>query len=65
MQVIVDRFEGNFAVVELPDKTMINVDRRLLPGAKEGDVVEIKILQEKTKQRRDAIDKLAKDVWGQ
>lgn len=63
MEVIVDRFEGGFAVVELPDRTMIPVDKRLLPDAKEGDVVEIKINPEKTEERRNKIKKLAEDLW--
>jgi hypothetical protein len=35
MQCIIDRFEGEFAVVELPDRTMVNMPRILVPGAKE------------------------------
>lgn len=63
MEVIIDRIEGDFAVVELPDRTMISVDKRLLPNAKEGDVVEIKINPKKTEERRNKIDKLAEDLW--
>ena len=40
MKVIIDRFEGGFAVVELEDGRFVNVDRKLIPaGAKEGDVL--------------------------
>ena len=36
----VDRFEGNFAIIELPDKTMIDVEKtKLSPGIKEGDKI--------------------------
>ena len=43
MRVIIDRFEGNIAVVELEEQ-MLNVPRALFPGAKEGDAVEITVL---------------------
>lgn len=40
MQVIIDRFEGNMAVIEYPDRTMVNIPRsQLPPGAAEGDVL--------------------------
>ena len=37
MRIIIDRFEGNYAVVELPDKSTWNVPRELFPDAVEGD----------------------------
>ena len=43
MRIIIDRFEGDIAVVELGDK-MLNAPRELFPKAKEGDTVEIRIL---------------------
>jgi hypothetical protein len=40
MQVIVDRFEGDAAVCEKPDRSMINIPRSKLPAeVKEGDVL--------------------------
>jgi len=63
MDVIVDRFEGDFAIVELPDKTMVNMDKRLLPGAKEGDVVGIIISKKNTEQRKEKIKKIADRLW--
>jgi len=38
MQITIDRIEGDFAVVEIPDMTTIDVPLALFPGAKEGDV---------------------------
>jgi hypothetical protein len=36
----VDRFEGEFAIVEFSDKTMIDVEKiNLSPGIKEGDKI--------------------------
>ncbi len=44
MQIIIDRFEGEYAVVELEDKTFENLPRTLVPeGAHEGDALEIHI----------------------
>ena len=64
MKVIIDRFEGDFAVVELPDKKMINMLKTLLPSeAKEGDVISITVDKEETKSRRAHIEKLMNDVW--
>jgi len=40
MQLIIDRFEGQMAVCEKPDRTMINIALGKLPKeAKEGDVL--------------------------
>lgn len=32
MRIIIDRFEGNFAVVELENRTMVNMPLELLPA---------------------------------
>lgn len=37
MRIIIDRFEKNCVVVELPDKSTWNVPQALFPGAVEGD----------------------------
>jgi len=37
MIIVIDRFEGDFAVVELPDSGTLDVPRELFPGALEGD----------------------------
>ena len=41
MQVIIDRFEDGYAVLELPNKSALNVPRELFPGAEEGDIYQI------------------------
>lgn len=43
MKVIIDRFEGDFAVVETA-QGMLNVPKALFAGAHEGDIVEITVL---------------------
>lgn len=55
---IIDRFEGNFAIVETDDRQTFNLPRSLLPqGAKEGDVISISVVvdQNETKSRQERI----------
>ncbi len=41
---IIDRFEGEWAILECEDRTTFDLPRRLLPhDAKEGDVVNIAV----------------------
>ena len=65
MNVIIDRFEGDFAVVELPDLSMVNLPIALVPGAKEGDVVKIIICENETDERKKRIEGLAKRLWNE
>ncbi|EKX81427.1 hypothetical protein CFSAN001628_000345 [Clostridium botulinum CFSAN001628] len=56
MKGIIDRFEENFAIIELEDKKMINIDKNIIPKkAKEGDVINIEgdiiTLNEKERER--------------
>ncbi|MCC8014048.1 MAG: DUF3006 domain-containing protein [Eubacterium sp.] len=53
MKVIIDRFENDFAVVELEDLTTVNVPRAIIPAdAKEGSVLSIRCDEEETEKRR-------------
>lgn len=63
MKLIIDRFEGDFAVVETKDKLMVNLPISLIPGAKEGDVISIIIDEEETQKRKDNIQKLMDELW--
>jgi hypothetical protein len=63
MKVIIDRFEGDYAVVELPDRTMANLPKTVLPGGKEGDTVEIKVCPADTAGTKQQVKKLMKEVW--
>jgi hypothetical protein len=63
MQVIIDRFEGNFAVVELEKGKFINLPRLLVPGAREGDVVDISVNASETAKRRKNIEKLMDNLF--
>lgn len=64
MKVIIDRYEGDFAVVELEDRSFANLPKKLIPfGTKEGAVLSITIDKEATEERKAEISKLTKDLW--
>lgn len=66
MKLIIDRFEGDFAVVELPDGEMIDCPVVLLPdNAKEGSILNISVdetaTNDKLKNVTERMNKLFKD----
>lgn len=69
MKVIIDRFEGKYAVCQKEDMSMVNIDRRKLPSeAKEGDVLsvgidKISIDKEETDRLKKQAEELSKDIW--
>ncbi|NLD50732.1 MAG: DUF3006 domain-containing protein [Clostridiaceae bacterium] len=64
MRIIIDRFEGNFAVVELENKTMVNMPVELLPAeAKEGSILRIAIDPDVKEDKKKEIQKLMDSVW--
>ncbi|MBU3157095.1 DUF3006 domain-containing protein [Clostridium estertheticum] len=69
MNVIIDRFEGDYVVCEKEDRTMMDIKKSKIPSiAKEGDVLSIdndviSIDIEKTKKRLNDIEKLTKGLW--
>lgn len=69
MKLIIDRFEGDFAVCEMENKEMIDIERYRIPReAKEGDILvinldKISISYEETEKRRSEIEKLANELW--
>ncbi len=65
---IVDRIEGNYAVVELEDKKITNIKLDILPrNIKEGDVINIQdcitVDLPETQRRKDKILKETEDMW--
>lgn len=63
---VIDRFEGNCAVIELDDRSTITLPKHLLPkDAKEGDVIDlsINVNRSKTTKRRKQADSLLKDFF--
>lgn len=64
MKVTIDRFEGDYAIVELDDKRTVDMLKILIPEeAKEGDIIEIKINIEDTKERKKNMKILMEELW--
>lgn len=63
MQVIIDRIEGEFAVVELDDGSVLDVPKRLFNDAKEGDIIDISINRQLTNERNKEIESLMDDLF--
>ena len=63
MDVIVDRIEGDYAVVEIEKGKMCNLPIELVPNVKEGDVVSITINKSKTDERKTSIEELMNSVF--
>ncbi len=61
MNIIIDRFDGEYAIIELPDKSTYSVLRVLFPDAVEGDVYNIsKNKKEKIKRKKEIQNKFDK-----
>jgi hypothetical protein len=66
MRIIVDRFEGEFAVVELENRQFLHIPRRLLPGgAAEGTVLDILMNERETRERNERISKRMEELWNE
>ena len=69
MKVIIDRFEGNYAVCEREDRTMMDIEKDRIPmTAKEGDVLIISgncivIDKLETELKKKKIEELTRDLW--
>ena len=69
MRLIIDRFEGRYAVCEQEDRTMVNIEKSKLPkGTKEGDVLimdgdSISLDREQTIQRKSDVKNLMDELW--
>lgn len=69
MKVVVDRFEGQYAVCEKENREMIDFEKSKLPsGVSEGDVLIIEgdniyIDLEETTRRKKKIEETMDDLW--
>jgi len=69
MKVIIDRFEGNYAVCETEDRSMINIEISKLPyGCKVGNVLTVEnavivIDNKSTSDRQKHIEEITKNLW--
>ena len=66
---IIDRIEGDFAVIESNDGTMVNIPKNKIIGDfKEGDILVqnlefFKVDSELTKKRKEEIEQMMKSMW--
>lgn len=63
MEVIIDRFEGEYAIVELDIGIFCELPKVLVPNAKEGDVISITINNTKTNERKEKITNLMNNLF--
>ena len=63
MKVILDRFEGNYGIVEMEDKTFVEIPKVLISDAKEGDVISIEIDIDETERQKKEIESLMNDLF--
>lgn len=62
-RLIVDRIEGDFAVLENEDGKTAAVKLFLLPEVGEGDVLEISLNQAETKARKASAEERVNKLW--
>jgi len=69
MKVVIDRFEGDYAVCEKENREMIEIKRNSIPkDAREGDVLLIRenaitVDVQETEKKKKEIEELTKDLW--
>lgn len=63
MEVIVERIEGDFLVVEIMEGQVVNMPKILAPNAKEGDVIVITIDESKRKMLLDNVNSLVNNLF--
>jgi hypothetical protein len=64
LKYIIDRFEGDLAVVEIEEGVFTNIPKIALPKeAKEGDIIDVSVDNNETEQRRKNIEKLMENLW--
>ena len=61
MKVIIDRFEGDYAVVELENGSYADMPRVLVPNAGEGDIVTVTVSEDTERKQR--IEDLADELF--
>lgn len=68
---VVDRFEGEYAVIEMDDGRIININKGSLPSnIKEGDVLRetecgLVMDAQETAKRKRCIEELTSDMWSE
>lgn len=63
MEYVIDRFEGEYAVIETDINTFVNIPKILVEDAKEGDIIRIEILKDKTDNKKEIISNLMNELF--
>lgn len=63
MKLIIDRFEGDFAVVEAEDGKTYNIPKALFHCCSEGDVLNLEYDEDETKKRKERIKNLMGELF--
>ena len=63
MRIVIDRFEGDFAVCEVDEGKFINLPKELFPDANEGDIVLIQVLKDESKEKKKKLDNRLKKLF--
>lgn len=63
MDAVVDRIENDIIVLEFSDVARAELPKKLMPEAKEGDVITFYINSEKTEKRKAELDERVKRLW--
>lgn len=63
MKLIIDRFEGEFAIVEADGGVTFSIPKELLKCTREGDVLNLEFDEAETKKRADNVKKLMGELF--
>ena len=63
MKLIIDRFEGEFAIVEAEDGSVFNMPKKLFSCCREGDVLKLEFDEAETKNRAKNIKNLMNELF--
>ena len=64
LKVVIDRFEGEYALVEDENKNIINMPKCLLPeNSKEGSVIKIELDEDETKRKNNDVKKIFDSIF--
>lgn len=63
MELVIDRFEEDYAILELSLGKFVEIPRELVPDAKEGDIVKIIVDKDSTKRRKKEISDLVDNLF--
>ena len=64
MKVVIDRFEGEIAVIELENGDMVDIPKKILPdNAKEGSIINITCDEKESLLSRDAAKKKMNSIF--